>query len=951
MGRYRSYIQRGLFITLLFAGLAPVAPTATPQAQLNAALVKAVNNSDAAEIKALLDRGADPNARDIPRKKQERARFPHPPTVLMLAARGGHAAIVKLLLDQGADVRAWGDDRYYVSGTALNEVDGTDALEITKLLLDRGADVNARDNAGRTPLISAAYGNVEMVRLLLAHGADVHARDKGGETALWKAAYEGNVEMARLLLEKGADIETQDKWGGTPLMEAASHSKAEMIAFLVEHGADIHQRRKDGVTALMEAARNGLTESVKLLLARGADINAREHDGSSALMNAASDGKADTFRWLLDHGADVSIRDRQGRTILMNAIPGLLPFETELKDESVSVVRMLLDRKVEINATSRDGDTALIRAAESGSAETVRQLLERGANIHVRNKRGETPLLGAAMSVKAETIRLLLEHGAEVNVRGKDGWTPLMQAAFWFRFANEQSNDSIRLLAEHGADVHVQDKNGVTPLMWLVQAGKAESAAALLKHGADPNARDKDGWSVLKYAVSSAKLAAVRVLLDGGAAIEGRDATGRTALIDAAGGKAWKIQEAEDQTPEIVRLLLERGADVHARDRYGKTSLMEAADYGSPAIIRLLLGHGAEVNAADRDGWTARMYARGRTEIVPLLEQVGARELPPVLSPAHSSASDAFYTLKQAGARISLRRYESDGNIPFALTMDAVVVDLAGSGLADQRLQRAVLSPRGTWLAIGTDNSERLAWDQDAIRLLTLVRMADHRVVYQMRVQEHGSPKDWFQWRGDDRLEFVRRRRLPEDGNYGPYEAFALSGPAWNSSEQKLSREPSDNEDEILLTPAERRRHERAKDRIDAIADRQHFNSTGIHGGEKYFSLDGTLGAASAEGDSIAAVGGLRDDHSPVGVAYRLLLLQAQNTWAVQLVPTDIEKRDVDRIWFWKEWLLFRTRIWRQDSGDTATYVPGTEQMRLFRRTDLAQTTKVDADLFVESAK
>src|SRR5579872_2989626 len=61
MRSYKGYLHIGLLITLLFACLTTVAMAAQTREQLNAALVKAVNNSDAAEIKALLDRGADPN--------------------------------------------------------------------------------------------------------------------------------------------------------------------------------------------------------------------------------------------------------------------------------------------------------------------------------------------------------------------------------------------------------------------------------------------------------------------------------------------------------------------------------------------------------------------------------------------------------------------------------------------------------------------------------------------------------------------------------------------------------------------------------------------------------------------------------------------------------------------------------------------------------------------------
>jgi hypothetical protein len=72
-------------------------------------------------------------------------------------------------------------------------------------LLDRGAVIDARDAAGRTPLMLAVTeGRLEIVRLLLARGADPNAADNTGHTPLQQATKRNLRDVAALLEQAGA---------------------------------------------------------------------------------------------------------------------------------------------------------------------------------------------------------------------------------------------------------------------------------------------------------------------------------------------------------------------------------------------------------------------------------------------------------------------------------------------------------------------------------------------------------------------------------------------------------------------------------------------------------------------------------------------------------------------------------------------------------------------------
>ena len=73
------------------------------------------------------------------------------------------------------------------------------------LLLDQGAVIDARDAAGRTPLMLAVTQNrLEIVRLLLSRGADPNAADNAGHTPLQQATQRNSREITALLEQAGA---------------------------------------------------------------------------------------------------------------------------------------------------------------------------------------------------------------------------------------------------------------------------------------------------------------------------------------------------------------------------------------------------------------------------------------------------------------------------------------------------------------------------------------------------------------------------------------------------------------------------------------------------------------------------------------------------------------------------------------------------------------------------
>lgn len=201
---------------------------------------------------------------------------PSPDETLFLAAGGSDAAEVRGLLDAGANVNA----RQALTG--MTPLMACSTRAIAAILLERGADARARDLLGATALHHAVFAPeaVSLAPLLVSHGADVNAiaEKQNAESPLLAARrlfFEGRdpkraEAVIRMLVAAGADVNAADDAGYTALATAAVNRKPDMTRLLLSLGADTARRTKDGQTPLAIARELGFMEIAELLIADGA---------------------------------------------------------------------------------------------------------------------------------------------------------------------------------------------------------------------------------------------------------------------------------------------------------------------------------------------------------------------------------------------------------------------------------------------------------------------------------------------------------------------------------------------------------------------------------------------------------------------------------------------------------------------------------------------------------
>ncbi|MBK5294351.1 MAG: ankyrin repeat domain-containing protein [Acidobacteriia bacterium] len=244
-------------------------------------------------------------------------------TALLIAAgRPGAARIVQLLLDKGADPKA--RDREGL--TAVIRAAHNGDAETVKLLIARGADVNARGR-GTTALLDAINRNDSaLVDLLLVSGADAKAQDDDGAGVPASATSYADVMMFRKLIAKGADPKLRGSTGVDLMMAAAASdtTSPELIRELVKLGVDpgskasnlhlSHGFGTESESPLDWARRQGDTPVARLLVELTGGKARSAPPGMRPLLGAASPQQAIVKALPLLYGGSREFFKRSGCT-------------------------------------------------------------------------------------------------------------------------------------------------------------------------------------------------------------------------------------------------------------------------------------------------------------------------------------------------------------------------------------------------------------------------------------------------------------------------------------------------------------------------------------------------------------------------------------------------------------------------------------------------------------
>jgi ankyrin repeat protein len=183
-----------------------------------------------------------------------------------------NAGQVKALLQRGFDPNSVSPKGEYALILALRQA----SWQVAELLIAQSTiRVEVRTPKGESPLMLAAVkGKLGLCAQLIAREADVN---KPGWTPLHYAATSGNAAVVQLLLDHYAYIDAESPNGSTPLMMAAMYGSLDAVKLLLQAGADPALKNAQGLTALDFARKGQHADAVDLI---AASIRGKKQEGA-----------------------------------------------------------------------------------------------------------------------------------------------------------------------------------------------------------------------------------------------------------------------------------------------------------------------------------------------------------------------------------------------------------------------------------------------------------------------------------------------------------------------------------------------------------------------------------------------------------------------------------------------------------------------------------------------
>ncbi|XP_021711549.1 uncharacterized protein LOC110679867 isoform X1 [Aedes aegypti] len=463
------------------------------------------------------------------------------------------------------------------------------------------------------------------------------------------------IEIVKALLKSRDITKICFEGYGSLLHEASRVGYYELVIYLIdEYKMNVNYRYIDQ-TALEYAANSGHLEVVKLLASRSDSSSHKLLFVNPTLL--VKESRTEIAKYLIE------------QNILSEFSCEKLLLATISEHRDLSLIRLLVDRKADIECTDDKGQRPLHVAAKVGYIECVQLLIDRGADINSETKSGMTPLLFAFEIKNHHSRKACVEKlmsCSTIDVKDKNGFTTFHYAA------KVGLTELIETLLKFNVDINGQSTFGESPLHIAAKNNQVDFLRKLLEKTETKNGlKDNDGLTALHYAAKHGNPKCVNLLIDFGANVNALTYETRKMPLHSAVDLTYsfRISQVEHVSRlEIVERLLLSGSRIVV-DKYGCTALHYAAQNGLVDCLEPLLKKSEDANARSDSGQTPLHLAAKRNHIscVKKLLSVGQpvdekdeNGFTALLSAAYTGSECCMKLLMNAGADVNAQTIEAE---------------------------------------------------------------------------------------------------------------------------------------------------------------------------------------------------------------------------------------------------------------------------------------------------
>jgi len=495
--------------------------------------------------------------------------------------------------------------RHLLKHTNINELDvnGYSLLyyailkedsDTIKYLIDNDVDINYNNNIALT--ISLCIGNKKLFHLLLNHSI-LNLSTNSNDLLLisilknFNFTTEDKINMIECLIKKGFKINNvSQKY--SPLIYAIQMNSMQLVQFFIENGVIIDCTDENGNTPLICAIQNRSVPMVTFLIEHGANPNLAKDNcvhkpdielSSSSLSSSSVIGDNNINNSI--NNSNLSNSNNENHDTVNNIYSNDnkkrqdnnqdSPLMYAIQEESLPLIKLLIDYGADVNFTLHGGISPLIRAVQKNSIPMVELLLHRGAKVNITDGLWEySSLIYAIEEDSLSMAKLLIDHGANVNY----GRGTLLRAAI-----KQKSVSILQLLLENGAKV-----NEIAIIMYAVRVGDLEIFKYLYPYTANINFNDRyDSNSLIKSIDKSGKTEIFEYLL-------------KHNLNDVS-DKIVKNIIFNNQL-DLLKILMDNNFDINFRDDEGNTLLVYAIKNCNKPMVDYLINIGANISNINNEG-------------------------------------------------------------------------------------------------------------------------------------------------------------------------------------------------------------------------------------------------------------------------------------------------------------------------------------------------------------